>query len=73
MVTKDAAKGETLPYFFLERYAAAYVNEWAAFVDYVLNGGPSPVSGIDGKAPVVLGLAAKESLRTGNPVQLDGV
>jgi hypothetical protein len=42
-------------------------------VDYVLNGGPSPVSGIDGKAPVVLGLAAKESLRTGNPVQLDGV
>lgn len=73
MVTKAAVKGETLPYFFLERYAAAYVNEWAAFVEYVLKGGPSPVSGLDGRAPVVLGLAARESLRTGNPVQVDGV
>jgi len=42
-------------------------------VEYVLNGGPSPVSGLDGKAPVILGLAAKESVRTGNPVKVDGV
>ena len=70
---KDSVTGQNLPYFFIERYSAAYVNEWAAFVEYVLSGGPSPVSGIDGKAPVVLGLAARESLRTGNPVQLDGV
>ena len=71
--SETKVQDQNLPYFFLERYTASYINEWAAFVEYVLNGGPSPVSGLDGKAPVILGLAAKESVRTGNPVKVDGV
>ncbi len=57
-------------HFFLERYAEAYVLEMRAFVDAVLNNQPSPVTGIDGLQPVLMGLAATRSLREGRPVKL---
>ena len=60
-------------HFFLERYTPAYVNEVKAFVDCVLNDTPPPVSGIDGRIPVVMGLAAKRSLAEGRPVRLDEI
>lgn len=66
--TDTVIRGANLPYFFLERYTDSYVREWRAFIDYVANGGPSPVPGADGRAPVVLGLAAWQSLREGRPV-----
>lgn len=56
--------------FFLERYAASYLAEMAAFLACVQQGTPSPVSGEDGRAPVVAGLAAKKSLQEGRPVRL---
>ena len=31
------------PWFFLERYVESYRQEWAAFVTYLRDGGPSPV------------------------------
>jgi len=68
VATETSIAGATLPHFFLERYAEAYVREWAAFIRYVREGGSSPVSGADGRAPVVLGVAAWESVRTGMPV-----
>ena len=69
--TADARHGANLPYFFLDRYMDSYRREWAAFVSYVANGGPSPVSGADGRAPVAIGIAAWESIRTGVPVSVD--
>ena len=69
--TAHSRQGSVLPYFFLERYTASYLREWEAFVRYVQHGGPSPVSGVDGRAPVVLGIAAWESIRTGLPVAVD--
>lgn len=69
--TADSREGSVLPYFFLERYTASYLREWEAFVRYVQHGGPSPVSGADGRAPVALGIAAWESIRTGLPVAVD--
>ena len=57
-------------YFFLERYMDSYVAEMRAFVDAVLNGTPVPVTGMDGRMPVVIGLAAGQSLREGRPVKL---
>lgn len=57
-----------LPFFFLERYMDSYRLEWQAFVDYIENGGESPVSAAAGRIPIVLGQAALESLRTGTPV-----
>jgi len=62
-----------LPYFFLDRYVPSYLNEWRAFVDYVVEGGESPVPGSAGRAPVVLGLAAWQSVREGRPIAVDGV
>jgi myo-inositol 2-dehydrogenase / D-chiro-inositol 1-dehydrogenase len=50
-----------LPYFFIERYAASYISQWEAFVAAVRSGGTPPTSGQDGRAALVLGLAAKQS------------
>jgi myo-inositol 2-dehydrogenase/D-chiro-inositol 1-dehydrogenase len=62
---------QTIPYFFLDRYIPSYVAEWNAFVGYVADGGPSPVSANDGRAPLVIGLAAWKSYREGRPVRCD--
>jgi myo-inositol 2-dehydrogenase/D-chiro-inositol 1-dehydrogenase len=72
LLTAEGESGANLPYFFLERYTNSYLREWAAFTNYVANGGPSPVPGSAGRAPVVLGLAAWESVRTGAPVAVVG-
>ena len=63
----------TIPYFFLDRYIPSYVEEWKAFVAYVADGGPSPVSANDGRAPLVIGLAAWKSYREGRLVRCDEI
>jgi myo-inositol 2-dehydrogenase/D-chiro-inositol 1-dehydrogenase len=68
--TADGASSAALPYFFLERYIPSYVREWEAFVTCMRSGGPSPVSGADARAPLVIGLAAWQSLTEGRPVRL---
>ncbi|MGH9133396.1 MAG: inositol 2-dehydrogenase [Ilumatobacteraceae bacterium] len=57
-----------LPFFFLDRYIPSYVAQWHAFREFVEGGGPSPVSAADGRAPLVIGLAAWRSLREHRPV-----
>ena len=59
--------------FFIERYTDSYVAELAAFVDAVLHDKPTPVSGQDGRTPVVMGLAAGKSYRENRPVRLSEV
>jgi myo-inositol 2-dehydrogenase/D-chiro-inositol 1-dehydrogenase len=76
-VVRDAngTRGPLLPHFFLERYLVSYVVAWRAFVDAVRRGVPPPVGGLDGRAPLVIGLAAWRSLREGRPVtvvEVDG-
>jgi myo-inositol 2-dehydrogenase / D-chiro-inositol 1-dehydrogenase len=65
--------GSTIPYFFLDRYIPSYVEEWKSFVGYVANGGDSPVSANDGRAPLVIGLAAWKSIRESRPVRCDEI
>jgi len=67
--TREGARAATLPYFYLERYIPSYLREWEAFVDAVANGKPTPVGPRDARAPLVIGLAAWESLRRGQPVR----
>jgi myo-inositol 2-dehydrogenase/D-chiro-inositol 1-dehydrogenase len=55
-------------YFFLQRYQTAFVAEMQAFVNAVRNDTPTPVSGNDGLAPVLIALAANESLQGNRPV-----
>jgi myo-inositol 2-dehydrogenase/D-chiro-inositol 1-dehydrogenase len=60
-------------HFFLERYQESYRAEMQAFVDCVLEDQPPPVSGMDGRVPVVMGLAAKRSALENRPVRLSEV
>jgi myo-inositol 2-dehydrogenase/D-chiro-inositol 1-dehydrogenase len=68
----DADGGHLPPIanFFLDRYTASYVRQWEAFVASVADGGRPPVSGRDGRAPLVIGLAAKRSLDEHRPVAI---
>ena len=66
----DETHRPVLPNFFIERYETAYRDQWRYFTDYVLDGGPSPVSLAEGRAPVVIAAAAAESARTGQPVRV---
>jgi myo-inositol 2-dehydrogenase / D-chiro-inositol 1-dehydrogenase len=56
--------------FFMERYTESYVAEMKAFVDCVVNDTPPPVTGLDGRIPVVMGYAAKKSYAEGRPIKL---
>jgi myo-inositol 2-dehydrogenase / D-chiro-inositol 1-dehydrogenase len=56
--------------FFMDRYLDAYQRELAVFAQTVAQDKPSPVDGHDGRAPVVMALAAMRSLRENRPVLL---
>ena len=58
-------------YFFVERYTDSYIAEMAAFVRCIQEDTPPPVTGLDGRAPVVIGRAAQTSLAEGRPVRLE--
>ncbi len=70
VITPQGTRRPPLPYFFLERYMASYIREWQAFVAAVHDGRPPPVSSRDARAPLVIGIAAWQSLREGAPVRL---
>ena len=58
------------PYFFMQRYAPCYVEEVRQFVECVRDDLPTPTTGEDGRAAVVLGHAAWKSLRENRPVKI---
>jgi len=60
-------------HFFIERYTEAYEAEMRAFVECVLHDTPPPVTGRDGRIPVVMGYAAQLSLAEHRPVRLTEV
>jgi myo-inositol 2-dehydrogenase / D-chiro-inositol 1-dehydrogenase len=61
--TAEGSHGPTIPYFFIERYLPSYIAEWNAFLAMVRDDAPSPVTLDDGRAPLLLGLAAWRSVR----------
>jgi myo-inositol 2-dehydrogenase/D-chiro-inositol 1-dehydrogenase len=56
--------------FFMERYTQSYLAEMTEFVAAVLDDLPPPVTGADGRAAVVLALAAQKSYRENRPVRV---
>lgn len=74
-IVRDASgtRLATLPYFFLDRYATSYLRQWDAFVAAISTGQMPPTSGQDGRAALVLGLAAKQSLLEHRPVRVTEV
>ncbi len=73
-VSNDRSVARDLPLnFFLERYMESYLREMAAFVACVRDGENPPVSGLDGRVPVVMGKAAKLSAEQNRPVKLSEI
>jgi myo-inositol 2-dehydrogenase/D-chiro-inositol 1-dehydrogenase len=71
--SEEGTRLATLPYFFLDRYIPSYLREWEAFVAAVRTGAAPPVGPADARAPLVIGLAARRSLREKRPVRVDEV
>jgi myo-inositol 2-dehydrogenase/D-chiro-inositol 1-dehydrogenase len=69
-IVRNAAGTQTapLPYFFIERYEQSYIDEWSSFVSAVRRERAPEVSGVDGRAVLVIGLAARQSLHEHRPV-----
>jgi myo-inositol 2-dehydrogenase / D-chiro-inositol 1-dehydrogenase len=59
--------------FFMDRYTESFVSELRSFVAAVLENRPTAVTGMDGRIPVVMGLAARKSYDEHRPVRLDEV
>ncbi len=59
--------------FFMDRYTESFVSELSEFVAAVTSGAPVPVTGRDGRAPVVMALAARKSYEEHRPVKLSEV
>ncbi len=68
--TGESIRRELPLYFFVERYVDSYIAEMRAFVRAVLEDKPTPVSGADGRLPVVMALAARKSYDENRPVRL---
>jgi myo-inositol 2-dehydrogenase/D-chiro-inositol 1-dehydrogenase len=56
--------------FFLERYLGSYQAEMEAFVRCLSDGTRPPVTGADGRAPVVIAMAALKSYHENRPVKI---
>jgi myo-inositol 2-dehydrogenase/D-chiro-inositol 1-dehydrogenase len=59
--------------FFMDRYTESFVDEIRAFVQAIVKNEPIPVTGRDGRIPVVMALAAKKSHEEQRPVRLSEI
>jgi len=60
-------------HFIIERYTESYVAEMQEFIDSVREDKTPSVTGLDGRIPVVMGLAAWKSYRENRPVKLNEI
>lgn len=59
--------------FFMDRYTDSFIVELNEFCDAVLDEQPITCTGLDGRAPVVIALAAKKSFQESRPVKISEV
>ena len=69
----EGTRAASPPYFFVERYKPAFLSELQAFFACIQEDTAPPVTGTDGRAPVVIGFAALKSLRENRPVLLSEI
>jgi myo-inositol 2-dehydrogenase/D-chiro-inositol 1-dehydrogenase len=60
-------------FFFVERYTDSYIAEMQAFIECIQQDTTPPVTGMDGRIPVVMGYAARKSYEENRPVKLSEV
>ena len=73
LFTKESVQTDTPPYFFLQRYFDAYVEEMKYFVQAVLEDTEPLCSFYDAILPVVIAKAAKQSLQENRPVNTEDI
>ncbi|MEM7092996.1 MAG: inositol 2-dehydrogenase [Actinomycetota bacterium] len=71
--TSQGRRSATIPYFFVERYTQSYLDQWLAFANAVRGEAHVLVDGADGRAPLVIGMAAARSMNEHRPVRVDEV
>lgn len=71
--TADGIVSDKPKYFFLERYKDSFVAEMKEFFDAIINDTNTPVTGIDGLKPVLIGMAAKKSYDENRPVKIEEI
>lgn len=59
--------------FFMDRYAASYLNEIQFFIDALSKNEPIPVGGNDGLKATIIAVAAKKSVIEGRPVAISEI
>lgn len=71
--TKEGIVSEKPKYFFLERYKDSFISELREFFDAIINDTDTPVTGMDGLKPVLIGMAAKKSYEENRPVRIEEI
>jgi myo-inositol 2-dehydrogenase/D-chiro-inositol 1-dehydrogenase len=59
--------------FFMERYSESFAAELQSFITAVVEDKTPTVTGLDGRMPVLMGMAAQKSYKEGRPVRLSEV
>lgn len=71
--TTDGIISEKPLYFFLERYMQSFAEEIRQFIEAIVKDTVVPVNAMDGLKPVLIGLAAKKSLKEGRPIKISEI
>ena len=71
--TADGVHSAKPLYFFLERYMESFIAELKAFVQSIHEDTTPPVVGMDGRIPVMIGMAARKSYLENRPVKLSEI
>lgn len=69
--TAGGATGDTPPHWFIERFAEAYLAEMHEFVRCLQEDRNPSVTGIDGRVPLVMAHAARQSLDESRAVRIE--
>lgn len=73
-ISTDKTVCRDLPlHFFMERYRESFAAELQAFVGAVREDRETPVTGLDGRIPIQMALAARKSYDENRPVRLEEV
>ena len=71
--TADGVTGEKPLYFFLERYMQSFAKEVNCFIEAIVNDTDTPLGVLDGLKPVLMGIAAKKSVKEHRPVRISEI
>ncbi len=64
---------DPLPFFFIERYQQAFLDQLDGFIESIESNKPTQVTFEDGRRALILANAAYESLETGRTVKVNYV